>query len=173
MALIVEDGSIVAGANSFISLADAEIMADDMGITIHSSSNHAETELRQAYYQLVRSYQNRLQGTIVSPAQTGIFPRYDVHANGYLVASDSIPVDVQRAQLEYANAIHKGADFNKTAGDQELKKFDVQGVYSEEYKDGSTARTTPRVPAVTQWLQPYMISGGLQREEFFYNEANL
>ncbi len=173
MALTVEDGSVVPNANSFIDLSDARDMALDMGISIADDDTEAETQLRQSYYQLVRSYQNRLQGTIVSQSQTGIFPRFNVYANGFLVPSDSIPVDVQRAQLEYGNAINGGADFNKTADDQELKKFDVQGVYSEEYKDGSNARTTPRVPAVSQWLQPYLMSTGLQREEFFYDGINV
>ncbi len=164
---------MVANANSFISLADARVMATDMGISLDADDTIAETQLRQSYYQLVRSYQNRLQGNTVSQEQTGIFPRLNVYANGFLVPSDSIPVDVQRAQLEYANAINSGADFNKTADDQELAEFNVQGVYSEKYKDGSTARTTPRVPAVSQWLQPYMMSSGLQREEFFYTGLNV
>lgn len=173
MALTIEDGSVVAGANSFISLVDARAMALDMGISLDADDTAAETQLRQSYYQLVRSYQNRLQGNIVSSDQTGIFPRYNVYANGYLVPSNSIPVDVQRAQLEYGNAINGGADFNKTADGQELKGFNVQGVYSEEYKDGSNARTTPSVPAVSQWLQPYLMSNGLQREEFFYSGLNV
>jgi hypothetical protein len=143
-------------------------MALDMGLAIDADDTIAETQLRQGYYQLVKSYQNQLQGSIVNYVQTGIFPRYNVVANGFPVPSDSIPIDVQRAQLTYSDSINKGADFNQTAGDQELKKFDVQGVYSEEYKDGSSARTTPLVPAVTQWLQPYMMNGTLTRDNFFY-----
>ena len=168
MALIVEDGTVVVDANSFISLVDARVMATDMALSLDADDTIAETQLRQSYYQLVRSYQNRLQGSTVSQIQTGIFPRFDVVANGFLVASDSIPVEIQRAQIEYGDSINKGADFNKTADDQELKAFNVQGVYSEQYKDGSNARTTPLVPSVTQWLLPFMESMGLQREEFFY-----
>jgi hypothetical protein len=160
---------VVANANSFLTLVDARSMALDMGLAIDVDDTIAETQLRQGYYQLVKSYQNQLQGTIVDAAQTGIFPRHGVVANGFNVPSDSIPVDVQRAQLTYSDSINKGTDFNQTASDQELKKFDVQGVYIEEYKDGSSARTTPLVPAVTQWLQPYMMNGTLTRDEFFYS----
>jgi len=173
MPLTVEDGTVVANANSFISLADARLMATDMGLVIDADDTIAETQLRQSYYQLVKSYQNRLQGNIVDPTQTGIFPRRNVYAHGYLVASNSIPIDVQRAQITYGDSINKGADFNKTADDQELKGFNVQGVYSEDYKDGSNARTTPLVPAVSQWLNPYLKSSGLHREEFFYSGINI
>lgn len=168
MALIVEDGTIVADANSFITLIDARTMAENLGLVIDTDDTIAETQLRQGYYQLIRSYQNRLQGNTVAAEQTGIFPRNNVVANGFPVASDSIPVDVQRAQVSYADSVNKGADMNKTKDEQELKSFDVSGVYGEVYKDGSNARTTPDVPAVTQWLFPYLKSMGLQREEFFY-----
>jgi hypothetical protein len=169
MALIVEDGTIVAGANSFISLADARVMATDLGLVLDADNTIAETQLRQGYYQLIRSYQKRLQGSIVSQEQTGIFPRFNVYANGFLVPSSSIPVDVQRAQVTYSDAINKGADMNATKDSQELASFNVDGVYSETYKDGSNKRATPSVPGVDQWLQPYMQSMGLTRDNFFYD----
>lgn len=168
MTLTVEDGTIVADANSFISLVDARLMATEIGVELDADDAIAETQLRQGYYQLVRSYQNRLDGTIVNYIQTGIFPRYNCYKGEFLVPSGDIPADIQRAQVTYADAINGGADMNKTKDAQELSEFNVQGVYSEKYKEGSNARTTPSVPAVTQWLQPYMKSTGLQREEFFY-----
>ena len=98
-----------------------------------------------------------------------IYPREGVYANGFYVPSGSIPQDVIYAQLAYADSINKGADVNQTAKAQEVASESLDQVGSRTYKNGSSARTTPFVPAVTQWLQPYMKSNGLNRDDYFYD----
>ncbi len=166
--IIVEDGSIVAGANSFMSLAEARAAVEQYGLTLAADDDTASAQLTQAYHQLKRSYQSRLKGSLVSQEQTGIFPRDNVEANGFTVASDSIPGDVINAQLAYADSINRGADMNQTASAQEVQSKSLDGVGSTTYKAGSSKRTTPLVPAVTQWLQPYMQGVTLNREDAFY-----
>lgn len=167
--IIVEDGSIVAGANSFVSLIDARAKVEALGLTLDADDDKANAQLTQSYYQLKRSYQNRLQGRIVNQSQTGIFPRNDVVANGFYVPSNEIPDDVINAQLAYADSINKGSSMNDTASSQEVKSESLDGVGSKTYKDGSSKRTTPFVPAVSQWLQPYMKGNSLTRDDYFYD----
>lgn len=167
--LIVEDGSVVDNANTFIDLTPARERSEALGLVISADDETAKSQLTQGYYQLIRSYQNRLKGNLVSQSQTGIYPRQGVHANGFTVPSNEIPADVIRAQLAYADSINRGSDMNQTASSQEVKSESLEGVGSKTYKDGSSRRTTPLVPAVTQWLQPYLKSNGLSRDDYFYD----
>lgn len=166
--IIVEDGTVVTGANSFVSLVDARTKAEALGLVISADDETAKSQLTQSYYQLKRSYQSRLQGQIVNSTQTNIFPRYNVIANGFYVPSNEVPEDVINAQLAYADSINKGADVNQTANAQEVSSESLDGVGSKTYKDGSSRRTTPYVPAVSQWLQPYMKGNTLSRDDYFY-----
>lgn len=167
--LVVETGQIVAGANTFVDLPDARTQIEALGLTLDSDDEKAKAQLTQGYYQLKRSYQSRLKGQLVSQEQTGIMPRLYVEANGFSVDSDAIPQDIINAQLAYADSINRGADLNQTAKGQEVSSESLDGVGSKTYKSGSSSRTTPLVPAVTQWLQPYMKSNGLTRDDYFYD----
>jgi hypothetical protein len=171
--LIVEDGTVVADANTFINLADARVKVEALGLTLSIDDDTANAQLTQGYYQLVRSYNNKLAGSLISAVQTGVMPRSGIYANGFLVDSDSIPNDFINAQLCYSDAINKDADMNATQSDQELAAFNLHGVVSEIYKANSNARTTPNVPAVTQWLQAYLSNSGntVNRDDFFANTA--
>ena len=166
--IIVEDGSVTPSANSFIDLPEARTQCEALGLILSIDDDIAKSQLTQGYYQLKRSYQSRLKGCLVSASQTGIYPREDVYANGFEVASDSIPQDVINAQLAYAHSINQGNSVNDTAKTQEVASESLDGVGSKTYKSGSSKRTTPFVPAVTQWLQPYMKSNGLSRDDYVF-----
>lgn len=167
--LIVEDGSVVAGANTFIDLLDARDRIEELGLTLSADDETAKSQLTQGYYQLKRSYQNRTQGCPVDRKQTGLFPREGVHAYCEPVPSDEIPEDVINAQLCYADSINKGSSVNDTTTSQTVKSQSLDGVGSKTYMDGSRPRTTPNVPGVTQWLQPYLRGGCLTRPDYFYD----
>ena len=69
--IIVEDGSVTPSANSFISLEDARVQIEALGLTLDATDETAKAQLTQGYYQLKRSYQSRLKGCLVSNEQTG------------------------------------------------------------------------------------------------------
>jgi hypothetical protein len=167
--IIVETGQIISGANSFVDLPNARTQIEALGLTLDADDEKAKAQLTQGYYQLKRSYQSRLKGQLANQEQTGIFPRLYVEANGFKVDSNAIPQDVINAQLAYADSINRGADLNQTAKVQEVSSESLDGVGSKTYKSGSSSRTTPLVPAVTQWLQPYMKPNGLTRDDYFYD----
>lgn len=167
--IIVEDGTVVPNANSFVSLVDARTSAELLGLTLSDDDETANAQLTQGYYQLKRSYQNRLQGCPVSREQTGIFPRVGVYADCFPVPSDEIPQEVINAQLCYSDSINKGSSVNDTSQTQVVKSQSLDGVGSKTFMDGSRPNTTPSVPGVTQWLQPYMRSMGLNRPDYFYD----
>ena len=153
--LIVENGTIVVGADSFQSLVDARVDADNRGLTLDPDDIKAEADLRSAYYNLVSGYESSLQGYRVSIEQTGIFPRDSVTAYSFDVPNNKIPDDIKRAQVNIAASINDGADMNAIKTDADLASFNVDGVYSESYQSGSKAPTIPEMPAVSAMLKPY------------------
>lgn len=179
MALVIEDGSGIADADSFLSLIDARSLAESYGLTLDADDITAEVQLRNGYRGLL-TYEPSLQGTRTHTIQTGIYPRIDVLSNCVDVDSESIPLDVKLAQLNYSSAINSGYETNSVNDGQDLKSFDVDGVYSETYQDSARIKTNATIQGVTNSLYPLTLAGfanspcgrnaglgGLTRTEFF------
>ena len=180
MALIVEDGSGVDGADSFSSLEDARAIATNYGLSLDADDTLAEIQLRKAYLGL-QSSEKDLQGSRTHDTQTGIFPREGIYSNCVEVDSESIPNAVIMAQINFADAINGGYDTNEVDNGQNLAGFStVNGVYSETYQDGSTTKTNSTIQGVYNSLYPFTLQGyaaspcgraagfgGLVKEDYF------
>ena len=105
--LVIEDGTVVPGAASFISYADAVIEAANYGVTFSDDETTGQVHLRGAYLWLVNLYESNLQGLRMSGQQTGIFPRDGVTARNFKVEDNVIPGDVILAQVFAASALSK------------------------------------------------------------------
>ena len=156
--LIVENGSIVAGADSFLSLVDARDLALKYGINLPLDDVEAQVTLRNGYILLLQEEKN-LQGNRVSADQTGIFPREEVLKNCFELEENTIPQEVKLAQLYAADAISSGASINNVDNGQRLSSFSVDGVYSESYQDGSDTSTNPKIQGVYNQLYPFTKAG--------------
>ena len=177
MALIVEDGTVVADADSFSSLIDARVLAVNYGLTLPVDDTEAEVKLRQGYLNLLQR-ERTLQGSRISAAQTGIYPRSNVLNNCFPVDSDVIPNEVKLAQIYASDAINSGAETNNVNTGEKLSGFNVQGVYSETYQDGSSQSTNPSIQGVYNSLYPLTkagfqaspcgTGGGLSRDNMGY-----
>lgn len=174
MSLIIEDGSIVAGADSYQTLATARADATARGLTLAVDDVIAEQQLRQAYYYLTNSYESQIQGERVSAEQTGFMPRSNIIAFGFPVDNNSVPTAFLKAQVSMASSINDGANVNESdTSTQELASFEVKDVYSETYQNKTnTSSVLPKMPAVSQFLYPYTKAslnnggGGLYREDY-------
>jgi hypothetical protein len=82
--IVVEDGSIVASANSYVSAADLSTYATDRGITINGT---AAVLLIQAMDYLE---QQDFQGYKYTDDQALQWPRGDVYIDGYYVSVSTI-----------------------------------------------------------------------------------
>lgn len=101
MPLIIEDGSIVTGANSYVTLADIKAYADARGITYPDDSALEINAILATDYLQSKCY----SGVEVEPnVQPLAFPRDDLYIQGVLVANDSIPTQLKNAQIEAALA---------------------------------------------------------------------
>ncbi len=104
MTLTVENGSIVTGANSYISTTDFTAYATARGITLVTA---AEQLLIRAM-----DYIESLQfiGTKVESDQPVQWPRTGVYIDGYAFPDDDIPQQLIDGQCQVAIAIDQGND---------------------------------------------------------------
>jgi hypothetical protein len=111
MALIVEDGSIVAGAASYASVADADAYfagrGDDLWVTMITTEK--EQALVRGSDYMTQTYRMRLKGVRVSTAQPLDWPRYYVQLTdvGFAgqpvyVAANIVPQEIKNACCELA-----------------------------------------------------------------------
>jgi hypothetical protein len=171
--LIIEDGTVVANANSWVTDAEYKAYAKLKGHSIPATQPERESNLANAYDFINFTYEDRLQGWRVTPqTQTGCMPRSDIYAYNLLVASTSIPQDFKNAQMLASFSINAGVDTNAVKTDANLASFTVVGVYSEAYQSGSSTPTLAQMPAVSKVLRPYtkaaVNGGGLHRDNMGY-----
>tara|TARA_R110000765_G_scaffold71427_2_gene138573 strand:+ start:183 stop:668 length:486 start_codon:yes stop_codon:yes gene_type:complete len=107
MALIIEDGSQVANANSYVTDAEYTTYATLKGLTVGANAAKREVELLRAMDYL-QGFEASMQGTRASSTQGVSFPRYNVVLYSYLLASDFIPKELKNSQFEAAAYAHTG-----------------------------------------------------------------
>ena len=163
MPLIVETGSVVAGAESYISLADA--------LTYHANRGNAawaalasdairEQCLRKAASYMVGQYRRRWAGYRYISSQALDWPRsvvplpdaYFGVAVSY-VPNNTVPVEVQYACAELALKASTG-DLLADQSQQAIRKK-VEGIEVEYDKYSPQAK---RYPAIEAMLTPYFNS---------------
>lgn len=102
--LIIEDGSIVAGANSFVTALDVFNHAALIGQSDAWAAQAAVVQ-EQAIIramQTLRRYEERFRGWRVSASQTLPWPRYGALVNAYELASNVVPEAIKEATAELA-----------------------------------------------------------------------
>ena len=158
MSLIVEDGSIVTGAESYISVADASTYHTARGNAAWAalaSDTVREQCLRKATDYMEQVYRSRWQGCRVGETQALSWPRYDIEVEGYAVDSDIVPTEIKNACAELA----------LKASAAELNPDLTQGVLSETVGSISVTydKASPqftRYKAIDAILSPYLKAGG-------------
>ena len=131
MAIIVEDGSIVAGANSYVTRAEYIAYALERGIVIADAVD-ADVELIKAA-QYIDSLERQLMGSRVTRDQGLAFPRYDVFIDDWNWAHTEIPRQVLLAQLGVALDIHAGLDPYNPATNLPVIEEQISGAVTVKY----------------------------------------
>ena len=140
MALIVEDGSIVANANTYLGEADANNILSAFGLPDLVPAA-AEAQLRTAAQYLER-YRQKYKGCKVSSTQSLQWPRTGVYIDDFLFAYDAIPVELKNAQALIANKIASGSQlFLDSNGKETLQK--TVDVISVTYAQSGVADAQP------------------------------
>lgn len=155
--IIVENGSIVAGANSYASVAEADAYflarANQEWALLTNAEKESALILGTDY--LEATYSQAWLGEIVSPDQSLSWPRTGVRINGFYVASDSVPLRVKQATYEMAFRASSGDPLIIDQAQRVTKeKVDVLEITYAEFSD-----PTLRYPYVNRLLSGYLRSG--------------
>ena len=157
--LIVEDGSIVPDADSYVSLADARGLADKFGWALPVDDAEAESALRNgaSYIDLQEAM---LCGSRVSANQYLAYPRQGVVVNGFDIPSDSIPRQVIKAQVAAAVEYGAGTDVRASSDGRITTHEEVVGAVVVEYADNGVTGATVTITAAMDALRPLICGGG-------------
>jgi len=161
MALIVEDGSVVAGADSYVSLSDARALATRYGLELPEDDTAAEIALRNgAVY--VGLQEVAMCGRRVSPYQTLAFPRTGIWLYGFSVAANSVPASVLQAQVIAAAEYGAGTDVRGSTDGRATASERVEGAVTVTYFDTGSTGATTTITAALDALRPLLCgaSGG-------------
>jgi len=129
--IIVEDGSIVANANSYVSEAELSTFASNRGITLTGTA--AVLIIQSMDYIESLNY----KGFKLTDDQSLLWPRTGVIVDGYLISSDEIPQELKDGQMQTCIAIDEG---NDPLQDSPRKtKREKVGDLEVEYSDSSSS----------------------------------
>jgi hypothetical protein len=137
MTIIVEDGSIVDGANSYISLADARLLLANYGQDLNDNTAQAEIQLLQAM-SYIEAYRAKFKGFKVLQTQPLQWPRAGVCIDDWIIDSDTIPQELINAQVYGAYEIQTGEELQANSDGLSIQSEEVVGaVKSSYYQNGS------------------------------------
>lgn len=158
MALIVETGAIVEGANSYAAIADADAYHAERLNTEWTAASTAQktAALLNATVYLDGKYRNRWQGSRITVLQPLEWPRYGVTVGvGYLVAATTIPDAIKYATCELALRALSSPLAPDVAPSARVKRKKID-VIETEYVTGDFQTS---YPVVDQLVSRYLRSG--------------
>lgn len=160
MAIIVEDGTIVANANSYVSEADLTAYATQRGITL--TAGKEQLLIKAMDYLETLNY----IGTKKTEGQSLQWPRDEVYIDGYYIESTTIPQELKNAQMMLAIEIDSGNNPLSTI-DRATKKEKVD-VLEVEYMDN--AASTAIIRSVSSMLRK-LLKPGAGGTQFMVNRV--
>lgn len=130
-AVIVEDGSLVSGANSLVSEADYAAYASLLGVNL---TGDPSSQLFTAM-EFINSHERQLKGTLVSREQGVAYPRSDLFLQGWSWLNTEIPRQAILLQKTVALDINAGIDpYNPPEPTSKVVKRErIEGAIEVEY----------------------------------------
>lgn len=154
MALVIEDGSVVTGANSYVTLAEAQAYAVARGST---SASITEVKLISAMDYL-ESLRADYQGSKISGDQVLQWPRTGVVVDDFAIGDDEIPSCLKAAQCQLA--MDASVVSLLPTGDRRevTSESYAKGVVAKTYATGLGGSPKPRLTAAEALLAPLLKS---------------
>lgn len=152
--LIIEDGSIVAGANSFVTDTELKNYAGLRGLSVPATQPEREALLIKAI-DFINCSESDMQGRRVDSVQVLPFPRIGVWVNDFVIDSTIIPQTLKNAQIEAAIASQTiNLLTNETVDNIQSKKLD--GMAKSYFKGGN--KTKINIQRVWNYLDPLLLN---------------
>ena len=154
--MIVEDGSIVAGADTYVNVTEARAILTPLGKNISLTEATAETQLRNALA-FIESYKARYIGNKKTREQALQWPRYNAVIDGFLVPSDSIPTELKKAQAMAAYEIANDEELQANDSGKKVASETLGSMSISYFENGATESTkvfTKVISELSAVLQP-------------------
>lgn len=150
MPIIVEDGSNVANANSYVDVVALEAYALERGASLPAAEEDKEILLIKAmdYLDL---FTGRLVGAPTYPDQTLPFPRTDYYGDL------SVPKEVREAQM-IAAIVAKDIDLTPVVTATRQATMQKVGPITVSYAGSSRQPTRPAIPLVSSKMRQFIRS---------------
>lgn len=160
MALTVETGAVVSGADSYVTRADFITYAATIGVTIVSED--ATDVLLVKAFEYLNNIEAKLLGTRTLKAQTSAYPRDGLVIEDFSWDSDEIPRQVILAQELLALDLNAGIDiYNRPqSASTPVKSKRVEGAVKIEYAVSDQAKIASQTQTLFV-LNSLMKNGGL------------
>lgn len=163
MALVVEDGTGLANADSYQTLEDARLNANALGLNLPAGEEAAEAALRNGA-RYVNRYESSFTGYRTVDTQALSFPRTNsirsFGTNCIDVASDAIPNELIMAQMFAAVEYGKGTDVMPVDDGLSVQLKEVVGAVKKQFFDnGKTGKGIVITQAIDA-LKPLMGASG-------------
>jgi hypothetical protein len=157
VALIIEDGTVVANANSYITDAEFTAYADSRGYTYPAAAADREPLIIKAADYL-QSMEGRMKGRRTDAInQVLAYPRMGVYLHCALVGSDSIPTTLKNAQAAAAVELVDRELLISTTSENIASQS--VGDLSISYHSGGTFQQV-RTDTIDVHLDPLLLNGG-------------
>lgn len=151
MSLTVEDGTIVADADSYVTVAEVQAFCTKRGLSLPADESDIETLIIKAM-DYIESLEDDFQGSRVSSSQSLSFPRYPLIINGFEIASTTIHKNLKNALCQLAFDVQT-VDPQPT-GDGKEVKISVTGPLKKEFFQKGTGVSEPVLTAFEALIKP-------------------
>lgn len=158
MALVIEDGSLVTGATSYVTVAEARAYASARGVTLPAVDGDVE-QLAVKAIDYLEAQRARYQGSKVDADQDLQWPRVNVVIDGNEYPETSIPKVLKSAQCQLMIEAANGVDLMPTRTGGFVKKEKVD-VIETEYSEKIGTGVQPDMTAVEALLAPLFNATG-------------
>lgn len=140
MALVIETGLIVPGAESFATAVELVIYAANFSKVIPVDEAQQEALLRRAALEMGAM---PWKGHAVSRDQSLAWPRYNACRNGWALPQDVIPAQIKAGQLALATEIHADDLAPPETKKGAVIRNRVEGAVDVQYAPASTFSSRP------------------------------
>ena len=150
--LIIEDGTIVTDANTYVDADEARLYASNRGVTLSADDDVVAVFIISAMDYL-EAQRARYQGSKVAEDQALQFQRDDVYIDGISQDATTIPSILKQAQMRLVIEANNGVDLMPTRTGGFITE-DTVGPITTKYSEKVDTSIEPNITAVDALLAP-------------------
>lgn len=157
--IYVEDGSNVAGANSYVELADVKTDLAQRGITAPAD------DILQKYmvdsFAHINTLEDKFSGSRTTRGQAGAFPRTEAYSDATPLESDEIPVEIINGQYQLIADLVNGLTLSSFVSDQRIVIEEQLGPIREKRTENAGLTNAPDLTYFNALIAPLLRGNAL------------